>query len=369
MHALRIRVLREWPRLVVALVSLYGIYFAATVIYSTRQHIYALDTFGYMTMPASPPPPPPLGDVKPMNMPIAYAPPAQMKFSPKTRSRAADGTNWSNSHDEMNNADNINDSRMDTTNNDNLPQGGPQPTTLTTTTSRARPLSLGQILLSQTTPELPFDIDGHTEAAAIYTLLVISSLSIVDNAIGLMVATRRSLRLTQVAFAIWCLRFMFRIMALIAVLGMLAMGLDLPDSGPTRQSGYGKSDGYDTLAGSTISARTMMTVTTLEVVIAAVHGWSLLVLIRDLRNQPRPQTVLTRVLIWFSKTYMGRQLGLGSLAAMLAASTEPMGAVSDLESSGSVWDREIAASLGLGNGLLSSASSIRSVATSISEIK
>ncbi|KAG0315506.1 hypothetical protein BGZ99_007425 [Dissophora globulifera] len=400
MHALRIRVQRDWPRLVVALVSLYGIYFAATVIYSTRQHIYALDTFGYMTMPASPPPPPPLGDVKAMNLPIAYAPPAQMKFSPKTRSRAADGTNWSNSHDEMKNVDNNNDSRMDTTNNDNLPQGGPQPTTLTTT-SRARPLSLGQILLSQTTPELPFDIDGHTEAAAIYTLLVISSLSIVDNAIGLMVATRRSLRLTQVAFAIWCLRFMFRIMALIAVLGMLAMGLDLPDSGPSRQSGYGKNDGYDSLAGSTISARTMMTVTTLEVVIAAVHGWSLLVLIRDLRNQPRPQTVLTRVLIWFSKTYMGRQLGLGSLATMLAASTEPMGAgivvthmtggsgvgglgsnsgdgyvvigtngrVSDLESSGSVWDREIAASLGLGNGLLSSASSIRSIATSISEIK
>src|SRR5690606_10490050 len=52
------------------------------------------------------------------------------------------------------------------------------------------------------------DFDGRAEAGAIYTLLVMSSLSILDNGIGLMVATRKSLRLTQISFAIWCLRFL-----------------------------------------------------------------------------------------------------------------------------------------------------------------
>lgn len=41
----RKRLGREWPRLVVALVSLYGIYYAANVIHATSDQILALGIF------------------------------------------------------------------------------------------------------------------------------------------------------------------------------------------------------------------------------------------------------------------------------------------------------------------------------------
>ncbi|KAG0098450.1 hypothetical protein BGZ93_000099, partial [Podila epicladia] len=62
-----------------------------------------------------------------------------------------------------------------------------------------------------------------TVATAVYILAVLSSLSVIDSIIGLMVATRRSLRLTQVALAIWCLRFLFRTLSLISIMYMLAL--------------------------------------------------------------------------------------------------------------------------------------------------
>ncbi|KAG0038728.1 hypothetical protein BGZ82_011049, partial [Podila clonocystis] len=62
-----------------------------------------------------------------------------------------------------------------------------------------------------------------TVATAVYILAVLSSLSVIDSIIGLMVATRRSLRLTQVALAIWCFRFIFRTLSLIAIMYMLAL--------------------------------------------------------------------------------------------------------------------------------------------------
>ncbi|KAF8940109.1 hypothetical protein BGZ58_007694 [Dissophora ornata] len=276
----------------------------------------------------------------------------------------------------------------------------------------------GQILLVHEPDfNLDIDFDGHTEAAAIYTLLVISSLSIIDNGIGLMVATRRSLRLTQIAFVIWCLRFLFRMLSLVSVLFMLAvedkfrkthgavsrspldMDMDFnsnDDSNDTinndnyRSSQYGDSNMYNV-------APPMIMVTVLEVIVAVVHGWSLLVLIRDLKNQPRPRTVIARLWAWFCRTKCGHRLGLSrfAISTASAATTSAIdyhhiagisnshyvgcGGGGDLESSssrisnssgstGSAWDCEIAASLGLGNGLLSSASSIRSVAASMSEI-
>ncbi|KAF8975720.1 hypothetical protein BGZ52_008668, partial [Haplosporangium bisporale] len=66
-----------------------------------------------------------------------------------------------------------------------------------------------------------------TVAAAVYILAVLSSLSVIDSIIGLMVVTRRSLRLTQVALAIWCLRFLFRVLSLISVLYMLVLHSDI----------------------------------------------------------------------------------------------------------------------------------------------
>ncbi|KAF9431145.1 hypothetical protein BGZ94_008295 [Podila epigama] len=62
-----------------------------------------------------------------------------------------------------------------------------------------------------------------TVTAAVYILIMLSGLSVIDSLIGLMVATRRSLRLTQVALAIWCLRFLFRALALVAVMAMLVV--------------------------------------------------------------------------------------------------------------------------------------------------
>jgi hypothetical protein len=164
---------------------------------------------------------------------------------------------------------------------------------------------LGHIRLVRN-PEV--DKDGQTEVAAIYSLLVISSLSIVDNAIGLMVATRRSLRLTQVAFAIWCLRFLFRILSLISVLFMLTLSVEIQKRLPLNVELGGDSltgSGGGVRSEEIVGGESMITVTILELIVALVHGWSLLVLIRDLRNQPRPGTVLSQVWKWFCGTRWG----------------------------------------------------------------
>jgi len=157
------------------------------------------------------------------------------------------------------------------------------------------------------------DTDGHAEAAAIYTLLVISSLSILDNAVGLMVATRRSLRLTQVAFAIWCLRFIFRILSLVSVLFMLVLSTEVRRQLPlnVEMGGSGSGDGFRAELDDNVRGNSMVAVTVLELVVALVHGWSLLVLIRDLRNQPRPRTVVIRAWKWFRETRWGGR-GVGS---------------------------------------------------------
>ncbi|KAF9397283.1 hypothetical protein BGX21_009035 [Mortierella sp. AD011] len=248
--------------------------------------------------------------------------------------------------------------------------------------TRSPPL-FGQIRLASI-PDNEVDFDGHHDAAAIYTLLVISSLSIIDNAIGLMVATRRSLRLTQIAFAIWCLRFLFRILSLISILFMLAVGadfrkthhlplLDLDVGVDLNNNSNNASNGSD----SEHPESTTMMLTTLEVIVAAVHGWSLLVLIRDLRNQPRPRTVLARAWIWFCGTKWGRRLGLsarennvssGIISITRSGSIINFGDMDNGGGGSSVWDREIASGLGLSSGLLSSASSIRSVAVTIPEM-
>lgn len=233
------------------------------------------------------------------------------------------------------------------------------------------------------------DFEGRTEAAVVYTLLVISSLSILDNAIGLMVATRRSLRLTQVAFAIWCLRFLFRILSLVSVVFMLMAGTEAggnPDSHIL--STDVQTDGPVTMNDD--GPRTMVTLTVLEVIVALVHGWSLLVLIRDLRNQPRPRTVMARLWDWFCGSRWGQKLGLASspLGSLSNTSVHSFqsnlyvgfggrgGSAVDVEtcsirsggSGSSIWDRDIAASLGFGTGLLSSGSSVRSVAVTIPEM-
>ncbi|KAF9155407.1 hypothetical protein BG015_009964 [Linnemannia schmuckeri] len=126
----------------------------------------------------------------------------------------------------------------------------------------------------------------------------------------------------------------------------------------------------------------MYTITALEIIVAIVHGWSLLVLIRDLRNQPRPRTVIVRVWAWFCGTRFGDRLGLsqyqnynpylsvgGGVSGGGGGYRGAEGSVGVAAGGeGGVWDREIAASLGLNSGLLSSGSSIRSVAVSVPEM-
>ncbi|KAF9930902.1 hypothetical protein FBU30_011100 [Linnemannia zychae] len=174
---------------------------------------------------------------------------------------------------------------------------------------------MGQIRILQSATHMEMDFEGQTEAAAMYTLLVISSLSIIDNMIGIMVATRRSLKLTQVAFAIWCLRFLFRTLSLISVGFMLAFsavfqrGSSLTPATPELPDKYDNGPNFETTGRN--QSTTMYTITALEIIVALIHGWSLLVLIRDLRSQPRPRTVIVRLWTWFCGTKLGYRLGLG----------------------------------------------------------
>ncbi|KAH7057877.1 hypothetical protein BKA57DRAFT_137836 [Linnemannia elongata] len=266
--------------------------------------------------------------------------------------------------------------------------------------SRPGKALLNQIRILQSATNLELDFEGQTEATAIYTLLVISSLSIVDNLIGIMVATRRSLRLTQVAFAIWCLRFLFRTLSLISVGFMLAVSAEfrrnhlpgvIAPSPQQQQAHQPNSTNIDGSGGGGLDfgereQPTMYTITALEIIVVIVHGWSLLVLIRDLRNQPRPKTVLVRVWAWFCGTKFGDRLGLSRYQNYNPYLNVVEGGVGGGSGGGGgyrgvegyvslgaggeagVWDREIAASLGLNSGLLSSGSSIRSVAVSVPEM-
>lgn len=213
-----------------------------------------------------------------------------------------------------------------------------------------------QIRLSNN-PDIDIDIDGHSEAAVIYTLLAISSLSVIDNTIGLVVAARRSLRLTQVAFAIWCLRFLFRTLSLITILFMMAVGVEFERGHlPLGLDFSNNSQGY--------RKSSMMAVTVLEAVVAAAHGWSLLVLIRDLRNQPRPRTLITRIWTWFCGSKYGSRLKLGHYTGGNSGNNSSIRYIEE----NTAWDREVAASFGLGGRFSSSSSSIRSVVASIPEM-
>ncbi|KAI1317841.1 hypothetical protein EDD11_007643 [Mortierella claussenii] len=470
-----VRLIQVWPRLVVALVSLYGIYFAVAALdFGNRQIqilkgppdcVYISDKvpLGFedascllkqiprVRCSSSPPPPPtrPInaapGDLTGFLSPTKFEPP-QLAFSSSNNN--AKNSNSRNNKDN-NNAGlssaqtndvgrstpagtahtdplHLNNSKVDHGNHiERNAARGPSSNSNTPVHFGSTPLVVGQ---TSVYASLGMDFDGHTEAAAIYTLLVISSLSIIDNAIGLMVATRKSLRLTQVAFAIWCLRFTFRLLSLISVVCILIVGAETQTNGTLLDSnleprfplGDGHRDdgnsshlgnnytNYNGGSGGTsgvyLIAPRMITVTVLELIIAAVHGWSLLVLIRDLRNQPRPRTVLTRAWSWFCMSRWGKRLGLehwatgpwssSSSSSMgydgleyygpysnnsashfatthgLAGDSESVHSVRSVGSSGghsSIWDRDTAASLGLRSGLMSSASSMRSVAISIPE--
>ncbi|KAF9110809.1 hypothetical protein BGX27_005859 [Mortierella sp. AM989] len=354
------RLIQEWPRLVVALVSLYGIYYAANVIQSTSEQIQALSSLTDRQYPVSPSVN--SGD----SIPVEFGP-TQLSF------KSSNKPDTENSIGGRHPSGNSKSYKQDSSGNDsnNRRHRG----------ESSSPPLFGQIHLVRSSNN-EIDFDGHHEAAAVYTLLVISSLSIIDNAIGLMVATRRSLRLTQIAFAIWCLRFLFRILSLVSVLFMLVAGVDfrknhhlplLDVNVGVDFSNSGDNDGFD---NNEHAGSTMMMLTILEVIVASVHGWSLLVLIRDLRNQPRPRTVLVRAWYWFCETKWGYHLGLaressinsGIISITHSGNVVGFGDVESGRGSGSVWDREIAASLGLSSGLLSSASSIRSVAATIPEM-
>ncbi|KAG0215919.1 hypothetical protein BGX28_007145 [Mortierella sp. GBA30] len=356
----RQRLVQEWPRLVVALVSIYGIYYAINTIQSTTHHIKSFGTIvdhrDSAASPLAPSTPASFGDPTP-----------QLKFNTNSRD---DNIDFNDNH---NNNHRNNSSSYRPKNN----------------------YLLGQIrLLTSGGSEdlVQFDFEGRTEAAAIYTLLVISSLAILDNAIGLMVATRRSLRLTQIAFAIWCLRFLFRILSLISVVFMLVAGTGFWRDESLSSLPTEFNDPVDPVENSELHGnsgpRAMITITVLEVIIALVHGWSLLVLIRDLRNQPRPRTVMVRLWSWFCSSRWGQRLGLQSNSLGENSSAHGFNhnlyvglgnggdRRADVETSsirsgssgGGVWDREIAATLGFGNGLLSSGNSVRSVAASIPEM-
>ncbi|KAF9436395.1 hypothetical protein BGZ76_004090 [Entomortierella beljakovae] len=314
------RLIQEWPRLVVALVSLYGIYYAANIIKTASSEIQSLNINS--------------------NSPMDYESP-QLSF----------GSNESSSDKNKDIRNSSNGASMKY-NDRNI---------------------FGNIRLYSSSSNVnDVDFDGHHEAAAVYALLVISSLSIIDNGIGLMVVTRRSLRLTQVAFGIWCLRFLFRILSLVSVIFMLTVGADPQKSHslPILDVDVDVGLDYKNSANGDSSVSSSMMLTILEITVAAVHGWSLLVLIRDLRNQPRPRTALARAWFWFCGTKWGNRLGLDARDASASYSVHSnMVGYADMESGGgSIWDREIAASLGLSSGLLSSASSIRSVAVSIPEM-
>ncbi|KAG0213864.1 hypothetical protein BGX33_002622 [Mortierella sp. NVP41] len=364
----RQRVKQEWPRLVVALVSLYGIYYAANTIRTTADQFKTLGTLNNLKGET-------LGS--PSSGPIVFGTP-QITFRDYGHEIAPPGPpHHSNNY-------NTNDSYNERSGSTLVP---PKSKSL-----------LGKIRILQSATNLEVDFEGQTEAAAIYTLLVISSLSIVDNLIGIMVATRRSLRLTQVALAIWCLRFLFRMLSLISVGFMLAVSTEFrrshlppeatvplpqqqPNSTDADMNGGGGGGGLD-FGGVGELGRgepTMYTITVLEIIVAIVHGWSLLVLIRDLRNQPRPRTVVVRIWMWFCGTRVGRRLGLArfshhnnnpylGVGGVGYRGGEGYTGIGGSDGGVGVWDREIAASLGMGSGLLSSGSSVRSIAVSVPEM-
>ncbi|KAF9297540.1 hypothetical protein BGZ88_009686 [Linnemannia elongata] len=378
----RQRVKQEWPRLIVAFVSLYGIYYAAYTILTATDQFKALDALNTHRGDTL------AGEVSPS--PIAFGTP-QITFSDYSQNdillrdptphHATFASNNKNGDSELNSNSNSRN------NNHAVP-------------SRPGKALLNQIRILQSATNLELDFEGQTEATAIYTLLVISSLSIVDNLIGIMVATRRSLRLTQVAFAIWCLRFLFRTLSLISVGFMLAVSAEfrrnhlpgvIAPSPQQQQAHQPNSTNIDGSGGGGLDfgereQPTMYTITALEIIVVIVHGWSLLVLIRDLRNQPRPKTVLVRVWAWFCGTKFGDRLGLSRYQNYNPYLNVVEGGVGGGSGGGGgyrgvegyvslgaggeagVWDREIAASLGLNSGLLSSGSSIRSVAVSVPEM-
>ncbi|KAG0006975.1 hypothetical protein BGZ65_000796 [Modicella reniformis] len=332
---LNIRLSQEWPRLVVALVSLYGIYYAANTIYATSEQIQAVGLFAATNYqhPVTPFPSAASSDSIMPSMPVAFVSP-QVKLTEDSRSI--------NSH--QGSADGIqHEFHQQDDDNDN--------NSFTFDTMRKTP-QLDQIEMVNGLDMI--DIDGHSEAAAIYTLLAISSLSVIDSTIGLIVVTRRSLRLTWVAFFIWFLRFVFRMLSLVTILFMmvvgvefernhLPLGLDLSSGGYRSISGASVSGG----GGRGVGSR-MIALTVLEAVVAAVHGWCLLVLIRDLRNQPRPKTVITRIWIWFCGSKYGSRLGLGHHAE-------------DYYGGRSSSNEAASSFLGRRSGLHCTASSIRSV--------
>ncbi|GJJ77446.1 hypothetical protein EMPS_09805 [Entomortierella parvispora] len=286
------RLAYNWPRLVVALVSLYGAYYALNIIQSTSQEIKSLS----LSAPSNPITALPIlsGNAIPASEPPQLTFSAENSFGQLTlpHSRLKSDNNAKDSKDNNNN---VRDPQKNVTkekNNNKL---------LLRKIPRATLPLFGQIRLVRN-PEV--DRDGQAEAAAIYTLLVISSLSIIDNGVGLMVATRRSLRLTQVAFAIWCLRFIFRILSLVSVLFMLVLSTEVRKRLPLDVE-VGSNGGSAAELGDTAKGHSMVAVTVLELVVALVHGWSLLVLIRDLRNQPRPSTVVSRAWKWFRETRWG----------------------------------------------------------------
>ncbi|KFH63503.1 hypothetical protein MVEG_10912 [Podila verticillata NRRL 6337] len=125
-----------------------------------------------------------------------------------------------------------------------------------------------------------------TVAAAVYILAVLSSLSVIDSIISLMVVTRRSLRLTQVALAIWCLRFLFRVLSLISVLYMLVLHSDIRTQLPPLVE---LNVNANTIAGAQKFKfeGSLLVLQSLDVMIGLVHGWSLIMLIRDRRSELR----------------------------------------------------------------------------------
>ncbi|KAF9356639.1 hypothetical protein BGX34_009841, partial [Mortierella sp. NVP85] len=156
-------------------------------------------------------------------------------------------------------------------------------------------------------------------------------------------------------------------LSLITILFMMAVGIDFERGhlplGLDFGSNSSGSEGY--------RESSMVTVIVLEAIVAAAHGWSLLALIRDLRNQPRPRTVITRIWTWFCGSKYGSRLKLGHYASGNSSgnnsNTHYIEGFVDMEGN-IVWDREVAASLGRSGGLRSSSSSIRSVAASIPEM-
>ncbi|ORZ11266.1 hypothetical protein BCR41DRAFT_356946 [Lobosporangium transversale] len=397
----RTRLAQEWPRLVVALVSVYGICYSISTIQTSNNEIHKFEQLNDLSRFSFHKPSPTFNPVS-----IAYES-SQLAFSSSIEARKAEPSTGADTDDSSSRrgrrpnpgTNSQHQSEFSKKNNagvssnkNNSPQRSPTSTKETRGNFKKNgfrnfhsllPL-VSQMLLVRNPDLVNFDYEG-TELVIVYTLLVMSSLSIIDNAIGLMVATRRSLRLTQVAFAIWCLRFLFRILSLVSILFMLTAGTKFRKFLLSSNIGFhgGDSNGLDDLdaldgdsadSNGNIEASRMIILTTLEVIIAAVHGWSLLVLIRDLRNQPRPRTIVSQIWVWFCETRWGQHLGIGR---WIGASYDNFDSISGIISNngngggetGSIYSLDAShGGSGVRNGLLSSASSIYSIAVSPPEM-